>query len=216
VTVPFTVKYTPFGVAPIILPDAFPEHPYGSGDSAVLKARGVSSSSSGYTTTVHWRKVTLPKGVVLSSTGVLSGTPSSKLVAGKSSISVEVTETITTVIGKKKIEANTTVLASLSLTIRRPMGWISCFARDPECGFRPSPFAPTLSFTHLLVSATMWKIENNGVENGPHRVGVNPVEGGFVGSPQRVPTKLSAASVCRGVESNCSAAHETSSSGSGI
>jgi Putative Ig domain len=46
----------------------------------------------------------LPKGLKLSSTGVLSGTLNKKLAAGPSSATVQVTETVTTLNGKKKVK----------------------------------------------------------------------------------------------------------------
>ena len=45
--------------------------------------------------------MTLPKGLNLSSAGALSGTPNKKLVAGQSSITVQATETVITLNGKK-------------------------------------------------------------------------------------------------------------------
>ena len=56
-------------------------------------------------------------GLNLSSTGVLSGTPSTKLAAGPSSVTVQVTETVTTLNGKKKVKTKTTVQATIPLTI---------------------------------------------------------------------------------------------------
>jgi hypothetical protein len=61
---------------------------------------------------LKWKKVTLPKGLKLSSTGVLSGTPSAKLAA-PSSVTVKVTETVTTLNGKKKVKTPTTVQATI-------------------------------------------------------------------------------------------------------
>ena len=81
-----------------------------------LQAVNVDPSTSPYATTVKWKKVTLPKGLKLSSAGVLSGTPSSKLAAGPSSVTVQVTETVTTVSGKK-VKTKTTVQATIPLTI---------------------------------------------------------------------------------------------------
>ena len=74
-------------------------------------------SAPGYTTTLKWDKVSLPKGMKLSSKGVLSGTPSKTLAAGPSSVTVKVTETVTTLKGTKKVETKTTVRATIPLTI---------------------------------------------------------------------------------------------------
>jgi hypothetical protein len=48
---------------------------------------------------------------------VLSGTPSAKLAAGPSAITVQVTETVVTLNGKKKVKTPTTVMAPIPLTI---------------------------------------------------------------------------------------------------
>jgi len=61
---------------------------------------------------LKWKKVTLPKGMKLSSAGVLSGTPSAKL-GPPSSITVQVTETVITLNGKKKVKTLTTVQATI-------------------------------------------------------------------------------------------------------
>ena len=59
----------------------------------------------------------MPKGLKLSSAGVLSGTANKKLVAGTSSVTVQVTETVITLNGKKKVKTPTTVEATIPLTI---------------------------------------------------------------------------------------------------
>ncbi len=56
-------------------------------------------------------------GLKLSSAGVLSGTPSKKLLAGSYSVVVQATETVTNLNGKTKVKTNTTVQATLPLTI---------------------------------------------------------------------------------------------------
>jgi len=68
-------------------------------------------------TTLKWHKITLPKGLKLSSAGVLSGTPSAKLSAGPSSVTVQATETVTTLNGKKKVKTKATAQATIPLTI---------------------------------------------------------------------------------------------------
>jgi hypothetical protein len=74
-------------------------------------------SASPHVTTLKWKKVSLPKGFKLSKAGVLSGTPSARLVSGTSSIKVSVTETVTTLDGKHKVKTKTTVQATIPLTI---------------------------------------------------------------------------------------------------
>lgn len=66
---------------------------------------------------MKWKKVTLPKGRKLSSAGALSGTLSTKLAAGPSSIAVCATETVTTLNGTKRAKTKTTVQANIPLTI---------------------------------------------------------------------------------------------------
>ena len=83
-----------------------------------LQVAGVGVSTGGYVTTLKWKKVSLPKGLKISkATGVLSGTPSTKLSAGPTSVEVSVTETVTTLNGKKKVKTKTTVEVTIPLTI---------------------------------------------------------------------------------------------------
>jgi hypothetical protein len=89
-----------------------------------LIVQGVTPSSSGYTTQVKWAKgtvvapqVALPKGLKLSSTGVLSGTVSKKSATGLNSVTVKVTETVTTVTGTKKSKVKSTVQATIPLDV---------------------------------------------------------------------------------------------------
>jgi hypothetical protein len=69
----------------------------------------LTTQESGAGATVKWMKVKLPKGLKLSSAGVLSGTPNRKLMAGPTSVAVKVTEKV----GMKK----TTVQATIPLII---------------------------------------------------------------------------------------------------
>jgi hypothetical protein len=48
---------------------------------------------------------------------VLSGTPNTKLAAGPVAISVSVTETVTTLVGKKNVKTLTTISATIPLVI---------------------------------------------------------------------------------------------------
>ena len=69
-------------------------------------------------TTLKWKKVILPKGLKLSRAGVLSGTPNKRLAAGPSSVTVQVTETVTTLnIKNRPVKTKTTVQATIPLTI---------------------------------------------------------------------------------------------------
>jgi len=88
-----------FAIATSLLPVAVPRASFGPVPPAVT---GVAPGDPGYTTTVTWGKgavvapaKALPAGLVLSSTGVLSGTPSPKLLSGTDEVTVKVTETIT-------------------------------------------------------------------------------------------------------------------------
>jgi YVTN family beta-propeller protein len=96
------------------LPAATPGMAYGP---VTLQAANVETSPNPYTTTLKWKKVALPKGFKLSSAGVLSGTPNKHLAAGSSSITVQVTETVTTLNGRMKVKTPTTVQATIPLTI---------------------------------------------------------------------------------------------------
>src|ERR1019366_5987582 len=109
---PFTEDVIGFTITTSSLPSATPGVAYGP---VTLQAANLGTSTSPYTTTLKWKKVALPKGLKLSSTGVLSGTPNKKLSAGASSVTVQVTETVTTLNGKKKVKTKTTVQATIPL-----------------------------------------------------------------------------------------------------
>jgi len=110
--------YAVSGTAPIIIvPQLSPATPGAAYGPVALQATNVLASTSPYTTTLKWKKVNLPKGLKLSSAGVLSGTPSAKLAAGPNSVTVQVTEQVITLNGKKKVKTKTTVQATIPLTI---------------------------------------------------------------------------------------------------
>ena len=69
--------------------------------------------------TLKWKKAgTFPKGLKLTSAGVLSGTPNVRLVVGTNQpVPVKVTETVITKNGRKKIKTKTTVSKTLTLHI---------------------------------------------------------------------------------------------------
>jgi len=96
-----------FSTAP--LPHATPGSAYGP---VTLTVEGVAVGA-----TVKWKKISLPKGLKLTPTGVLSGTPNKNLAAGANSIAVAVTETVTTLKGKKKVKTLTTIDATIPLVI---------------------------------------------------------------------------------------------------
>jgi hypothetical protein len=103
-----------FQITTTSLPNATPGAKYGP---VTLTTQNVAVSTSPYVTSLKWKKVSLPKGLKLSKTGVLSGTPGKKLTGGLSSVKVQVTETVTTRHGKKKVKTKTTVQATIPLTI---------------------------------------------------------------------------------------------------
>ena len=107
-------EITLFAIIVPSLPAATPGVAYGP---VTLQAANIGMSTSPYTTTLKWKKITLPKGLKLSSVGVLSGTPSAKLAAGPSSVTVQVTEDVTTLNGNMKVKTKTTVQATIPLTI---------------------------------------------------------------------------------------------------
>jgi hypothetical protein len=98
-----------FYIATTSLPAATPGTPYGP---VTLQVANLGVSASPYATTLKWKKVTLPKGLKLSSAGVLSGTPNKKLAA-PTSVTVTSTETVITLNGKKKVKTPMTVQAAI-------------------------------------------------------------------------------------------------------
>jgi len=104
----------PFSIATTSLPNAMPSSPYGP---VTVQAANLGVSTSPNVTTLKWTGAEVPKGMKLSSTGVLSGKPSAKLVPGAYSVVAQVTETVTTLNGRKKVKAKTTVEATIPLTI---------------------------------------------------------------------------------------------------
>jgi YVTN family beta-propeller protein len=97
------------------LPSVSPGTPYGP---VTLQADNLGASASPYTTTLKWRKVALPKGLKLSSTGVLSGTPAKRIAPGQSSVTVQVTETVTTVNARNRpVKTKSTAEATMPLYI---------------------------------------------------------------------------------------------------
>ena len=104
----------PFAIYINSIPSATPGNPYGP---VTLHAANLGISTSPYVTTLKWKKLSLPKGLKLSPAGVLSGTSNQKLTAGQSSVTVQATETVITLNGKKKVKTKTTVQATIPLTI---------------------------------------------------------------------------------------------------
>jgi YVTN family beta-propeller protein len=97
------------------LPPATPGTAYGP---VTLQATGIGTSTPPYSTTSKWKKVAMPRGLKLSSTGVLSGTPNKKLEPGPSSATIQVTETVMTLNTKHRpVKSRTTVEAAIPLTI---------------------------------------------------------------------------------------------------
>jgi Glycine rich protein len=109
-----TVVTSPFFISTTSLPTATPGAAYGP---VTLQAANVDLSASPYVTTLKWKKISLTKGLKLSSTGVLSGSPNDKLAAGPSSITVQVTEKVTTLNDNKKVKTKTTAQSTIPLTI---------------------------------------------------------------------------------------------------
>ena len=103
-----------FTIATSSFPDATPGGLYGP---VTLQAANLGVSDSPYTTTVKWFGAELPKGLTLSSAGVLSGTPNTKLLAGSYSVVVQATETVTTLNGTRAVKTQSTVQANIPLTI---------------------------------------------------------------------------------------------------
>jgi Putative Ig domain/Tyrosine-protein kinase ephrin type A/B receptor-like len=114
-TVDFIWNILSFGISTTSIPSVTPGVGYGSVN---LQAAGEAVSANPYSTTLKWRKVSLPRGLrIARRTGVLSGTPNARLTAGASSITVKVTETVTTFNGNRKVTTKTTVKATIPVTI---------------------------------------------------------------------------------------------------
>ena len=96
------------------LPDATPGVAYGP---IALTTQEVGVSTSPHVTTLKWTKIEAPKGMNLSSAGVLSWKPGKKLIPGTLSVVAQVTETVTTVTYGRKSIARTTVQATIPLRI---------------------------------------------------------------------------------------------------
>ena len=103
-----------FAIITSSLPSATPGVAYGP---VTLQESGAGTSTSPNVTTLKWKKVALPKGLKLSSAGVLSGTLNKKLAVGPNSATVQVTEKVTTLTGRMKVKTETTVQATIPLTI---------------------------------------------------------------------------------------------------
>ncbi len=103
-----------FAIVVPSLPAAAPGISYGP---VTLQAVNLGTSDAPFATTLKWKKIALPRGLKLSGSGVLSGTPNARLAAGPNSVTVEVTETVVTLNGRKKVKTPTTVQATIPLTI---------------------------------------------------------------------------------------------------
>lgn len=110
----FLYMNTSFGIATTSLQAATRGATYGP---VTLQVESEGLSTSPYVTTVKWKKVALPRGMKLSKAGVLSGAPNHKLTPGSTSVTVQATETVTTLNGKKKVKTKTTVEATIPLTL---------------------------------------------------------------------------------------------------
>jgi hypothetical protein len=105
-----TITVATFSIATTSLPAATPDTAYGP---VTLQAANLGSSTSPYVTTLKWHKIALPKGLRLSSTGVLSGTPNKKLAA-PTSVTVQVTQTVRTLNSKgKPVKTKASVQATI-------------------------------------------------------------------------------------------------------
>jgi len=118
---PTTATSGQFAIATSTLPPASVGVPYGP---VSLQAINAGVSSPPYVTSLKWGKVKgsgsspgVPKGMKLSSSGVLSGTPNRHLTPMTYSVAVEVTESVTVVAGGSKSVAKETVEATIPLAI---------------------------------------------------------------------------------------------------
>jgi hypothetical protein len=108
----FTLTVTMlFQISTSSLPDATPGQTYGP---VQLRAIGTGPGA-----TLKWKKAgLLPRGLKLTSAGILMGTPNAKLVAGSNlPVPVKVTETVITFQGTKRIKTKTSVSKILTVHI---------------------------------------------------------------------------------------------------
>ena len=96
------------------LPAATPGVAYGP---VTLQVAGAGVSTPPYATTLKWRAVELPRGLKLSSTGVLSGTPNAKLQPGTLFVGVRVTGKWTIISDFTKTTTTKTIQAVTPLSI---------------------------------------------------------------------------------------------------
>jgi hypothetical protein len=85
-----------------------------------LSAQDPGTSTKPYVTRLVWKALSLPKGLRLSSEGILSGRLESNLSPGTIKVNVQVTETVTTVSDHKKTVASTTVSAAVPFEVVPP------------------------------------------------------------------------------------------------
>ncbi len=104
-----------FHISTAALPAAARGLPYGP---VTLTTVDPGISTSPYVTTLKWGKISLLKGLRLSHTAVLSGIPNMHLGAGPGSVTVQVTETVTTLNSRMRpVRTKTTVRATIPLAI---------------------------------------------------------------------------------------------------
>lgn len=109
-SVTITTPATAFFIPTSPLTAAKPGFAYGP---VPLQVANEGTSMSPYSTSLKWKKITLPKGMKLSSAGVLSGRPNNKLAA-PISVTVQVTETVTTLNSESKpVKIKTTAQATI-------------------------------------------------------------------------------------------------------
>jgi len=106
-------EYKGMQITPTLLPQGARGVPYSS-ESLLVSSAG---ASGGATTTLQWHALEIPKGLQLSSSGVLSGTPSTELASGSYTVVASVTETVTTVSGGKKSKTKTTAQTTIPIVI---------------------------------------------------------------------------------------------------
>lgn len=68
-------------------------------------------------TVIRWKAIGAPRGLKLSSTGVLAGILGSRVAMGTASVVIQATEIVTTVIGSKRSVTRMAVQASYALTV---------------------------------------------------------------------------------------------------
>ena len=113
--VPQSLVIQGFAISPVSLPRATRGRNFGP---VAFHATAIAPSTATKKVTVSWTPVTLPLGITLSPSGILSGVASTRLAPGVRAIKVRAIETIKTQVGGTTRVSTFTAQATFNLTIR--------------------------------------------------------------------------------------------------